>query len=262
MSFWDFASLHNWETIATWGFWSVFVGVAAEGIEIGAKIFFKEWFHKYEFRLEITAGIFWIILVLGLAVENIADNRVWVLSDRQNAWLSKDAETAKNNAAQANERAAVAEQKAAEDELKVEEMRAKMADRILTKDDRDFLVSLIKGKKGSNIVIASIMGDMEANRYASQFKSVFTDAGWSVDGVQQKIDPSGMAFGTIICVRDASSPPPLAEFVLETLRSIGLAVGMSNNAEVPVNSFWLAVGSKAPFSHHPNGRHDSNYSRP
>lgn len=142
MSFWDSTSLHDWEVIAAIGFWAVFVGVAGEGLEIVAKLYFREWFKKYEFKLDIIAGVCWIVLCIGVAVENIGDTHVWVTADRQNEdsrqkvkeaeaeaqTARKETAIAQEQAGEANELAAKANERAAELEKGAEDLAKQVAE--------------------------------------------------------------------------------------------------------------------------------------
>ena len=157
-----------------------------------------------------------------------------------------DAKAAEANkiAAQANERTALLEKEAGIARLELEKLKTRQADRFLTRAENDLLVSRVKSRKGGAVCIVSIMGDLEAIRYANQFKSAFDAAGWNVSGVEQKGDPTGMSFGIIVCVRDLASPPPHALFVRNELVSMGFNVGYSANKEVLDDLPWLVVGSK------------------
>jgi hypothetical protein len=75
----------------------VVVGVFLEGVEIFSKIFFEHWFKKHERAIDIWSGIFWIIVVVGLAWE-IPDA---VKTDKEAAESNKEAAVAQTNAAAA-----------------------------------------------------------------------------------------------------------------------------------------------------------------
>jgi len=47
----------------------VLVGVFGEAVEIFSKILKKHWYEKHERAIDIWSGIFWIIVMLGLAWE-------------------------------------------------------------------------------------------------------------------------------------------------------------------------------------------------
>src|SRR5581483_4401369 len=73
----DASSLEFWETIADVGTVLVMVGVTGEGLDIVLKICkrkvknarFHNWLEKHDFAIEIWGAIFWIMVVVGLAIE-------------------------------------------------------------------------------------------------------------------------------------------------------------------------------------------------
>ena len=97
----DSASLKFWESVAEWGFRMVFIGVAGEGAEIIAKLFFKKSFKKHEHSWDIFSGICWLILVVGLAIEFKGTHNVTLLSDSENARLTEEAARLNKEAADA-----------------------------------------------------------------------------------------------------------------------------------------------------------------
>lgn len=221
-----------------------------------------EWWSSWSDWLKVAGfilgGIVTVVAVIGWAfslkagklkdeaskLKEAALERYKQESKQSVAEADEKAAQANKIAAQANERAALLEKEAGVARLELEKLKARQADRFLTRAENDRLVSLVKGRKGGSVCIVSIMGDLEAIRYANQFKSAFDAAGWKVSGVEQKNDPTGMSFGIIVCVRDLASPPPHAPFIRDELVSMGFNVGYSANNEVLDDIPWLVVGSK------------------
>jgi hypothetical protein len=199
----------------------------------------------------IVGGILAVITLLGWGFSwkagKLKDAALETFKSESNVRISEaqtKAAEANRAAADANERAAALRKEAEIAHLELEKLKARQADRFLSPIDSDILVSLVKSRKGAKISIVSIMGDLEAIRYANQFKSAFVAAGWNVSGVEQKIDSSGMAFGLIVCVKDLANPPPQALFIRDTLVSMGFSVGYNANEEVPDDTPWIVAGSK------------------
>ena len=132
MSIVDSASLKFWELVADIGTWAVILGVAGEGLEITVKILehkcknekFLAWCQKHKFSIEIWGGIFWAIVVLGLATEFKGNHESQKITGAENARLTTQAAKAIERAGNAEKEAAQANERAAKFEKQAEEIRS------------------------------------------------------------------------------------------------------------------------------------------
>jgi hypothetical protein len=107
MSVIDAASLKSWESFADLGAWLVIIGVAGEGGEIVLKILkhklknmcFLGWYNKHEFSIELFAAVFWIMVVVGLAMEFRGNHKAKTITDRENVRLTQNAANLMEHAA-------------------------------------------------------------------------------------------------------------------------------------------------------------------
>lgn len=116
----ELETLRRWEIFADIGTWMVIVGVFGEGLEIGLKLIAglsKEsskpwmrtcasWHHKHEVSVDFVGGIFWLIVVAGLAMEFEGNHKVKIIEQAENTRLNTEAGNARKDAAVAIERAA------------------------------------------------------------------------------------------------------------------------------------------------------------
>src|SRR3989442_871391 len=108
MNILDSESLKMWEAVADLGFKGVIFGVAGEGVEICIKLFAKKWWNKWQRPLEIIGAIFWMILVVGLAVEYKGNKEVVKLIDAENGRLDREAGMARRESGESIKQAALA----------------------------------------------------------------------------------------------------------------------------------------------------------
>lgn len=160
----DAVSLKVWESVAEWGFVLVFVGVAGEGGEIVAKLFFKNSFKKRERAWDICSAVFWLVLVVGLAVELIGTHMATRIADRENARLTKEASVARLEAAQANERTVQLEIKALPRRISIKQ--------------RDEFIRLTKGSPKALVRVIAMTEDKETMDYAHHIREILDAAGF------------------------------------------------------------------------------------
>jgi len=99
MSAIDSESLNSFEWLADFGTWLVIIGVAGEGVEIVLKVLqhkltnekFLAWCKNHEFSIEIWGALFWLMVVIGLAVEFRYGHKAKTITDRENARLTQNA---------------------------------------------------------------------------------------------------------------------------------------------------------------------------
>jgi hypothetical protein len=85
----------------------------------------------------------------------------------------------------------------------IENLKKSVRDRELTSQQKVNLISELKQYGKRKVTIVSIMGDAEAFKYAHQFKTMFSESGWEVDGINQAIYDAPMPPLSI----DATNPP-------------------------------------------------------
>jgi hypothetical protein len=155
------------------------------------------------------------------------------------ARAQRDAENARQEAADAGRKAASLEIKAAQRRLSDAQMRT--------------LKDALKPFAGQKAAIGIIMGDHESHAFASQFVSVFRDAGWDVgggDAVNQAVYLGPPTYGIQVTVNEqdarSSRLPTGAEQLVRTLIALGLTKHAYVNPQVPSGSIEFRVGPKQP----------------
>jgi hypothetical protein len=193
----DSASLKFWESVAEWGFRMVFIGVAGEGAEIIAKLFFIKSFKKHEHLWDVFSAICWLILVVGLAIEFKGTHNVTGLADSENARLTDEAAIARREAGQANERAAIIESNSIALSLTVEGLRSNnlvvekqveelhkenllLETRTITQNQMEAFTNILRNtlKCPVRVFVQSGNEDFETENYARQIRELLDDAGY------------------------------------------------------------------------------------
>jgi hypothetical protein len=133
----DSSTLKFWESVGLWGFVFVWVGVAGEGIEIFIKLFRPKLYERKKLCLDVIGAVFWIVLVMALAVEFLGNVKAMRIADAENTRLDGLASAATERAANA--------------ELKVEQLRKenaqleiKLQPRRITAAQREKFIELLK----------------------------------------------------------------------------------------------------------------------
>lgn len=117
------------------------------------------------------------------------------VTDLKVAAANEAAGGANQKAAQANERAANLENEAAQARLETERLRRDFANRRLTKEQHDKIVSILSKEPATFDV--EFMQDSESVLYANDVLKTLTDAGWHVG---QKTTPLGVFWtGLVLC---------------------------------------------------------------
>jgi hypothetical protein len=155
------------------------------------------------------------------------------------ARAQKDAETARQEAADAGRKAASLETKAAQRRLSDSQIR--------------ILRDALKPFAGQKATIAITLGDHESHVLASQFVSVFREAGWDVgggDGVSQAVYSGPPTYGIQVTVNEqdarAGKLPTGAEKLIRALSGLGLTKQGYANPQIPSGSIEFRVGPKEP----------------
>lgn len=214
-----------WSTVDHWAVGVVFIGVVVEGI--------AEWLPKERRESLLWTRITrtgWLVLVLALAVEYVAQK-------------NKDADDAKivailnDSAAAANDRSA-----------KVEDA-AKW--RSLQADTRAKLVSELVSGPGGDVILAYAGNDPEAVFLASRFDLIFREVNqrigktlWNVE-IQPRIYSHGVFFGLRVL-----GPPTDAEteFMRNALTEAGVEFNTDPIPPVINDSPGLTIGA-GPLTH-------------
>jgi hypothetical protein len=178
----EFARLHL-------GLVLVIVGVAGEGIEIVWKLLVRKRSEKLDLALDSIGAFFWIILIVGLALE-IPDA----------ARTDKEAAESNKLAGQANERASTNELAAKQLEIQLGETKIELANaethliqiknaipprQIPEKQKELFIATLldtnILSPKIDIKVFVQDVDDPEAKKFADSFRKMLNDAGYGTN---------------------------------------------------------------------------------
>jgi len=120
-------------------------------------------------------------------------------------------------------------------------VKDKPEQRMLTTEQRNKLITLLKAGGNTSITVRHAQGNFEAQTYADYFSSALKDAGWTIN------EPS-LAFetrqgqGVQILVHDLKEPLPLAVLLQNSLRAVGVSADGAEMAMVPSGTFELYIG--------------------
>jgi hypothetical protein len=158
--------------------------------------------------LERAASVSLFLVAVGVVgeflihrIEGPVRRRIEAAKDLEIARLNKDAEEAKQLAADANARAANAELEGQKEKLKRVELESRLAWRRISPAVHDSLLQILKAHAGA-VVEVTEMGDIEARTFATDIVKTFRDSGWvvHVNGVGVVSPPQ---YGVQCSVNDA-----------------------------------------------------------
>lgn len=154
----------------------VLIGVIGEGVEIVAKLFFEHWYKKHEKKFDKIGAVFWIVVVIGLALEIPDAAKV----ERENANLNREAGDARKMAGQANERASITESNnlVLRKQLDIVELEAR--DRIITEDKKKDFIFLMEKTPKIPIIIDIGDGIGETESFGFQIRQLLSAAGFPI----------------------------------------------------------------------------------
>jgi hypothetical protein len=212
----DLSWFNFWELVGEWGFVFVIAGVAGEGIEIFIKLFRPKLYNRKKSCLDIIGAIFWIILVVALAVEFLGNFKAIQIAGRINAELHATASQAEKEAGQANERASTNELAAKQLEIQLTETKTELANaetrlvqiknaippRQIPEKQRELFISTLlqtnalSSPKIDIKVFVQDVDDPEAKNFANFIRQMLNDAGYGTNGEEViKIQPFNVAGG-------------------------------------------------------------------
>jgi hypothetical protein len=115
------------------------------------------------------------------------------------------------------------------------------AQRILTPEQHDRLVAILKQADPTSTTVLHAQGDFEAQTYADFFIAAFKGGGCKLLESGFMIE-TRQGEGLKIMVRSIKTAPPAAVFLQNALKQIGLNVDGAEAPQVPEGHFWLYVG--------------------
>lgn len=188
---------------------------------------------KLEWRLWIIAAIVTISGVLiGLAARQVGRYRATMLEQHLASALEERDAKAKQ-----------LEQMAIEAKQEATAVKERQQPRRLTPDQRTTLLKLLSAGRGTAVKITAMLGDGESKGFAEAIKSVLSEAGWIVDGVNQGLF-TGQPIGLHIQVKDGTAPPPNTHLLGNSLIQIGILTTGAIKADLPPNAIEVIVGHK------------------
>ena len=107
---------------------------------------------------------------------------------------------------------------------------------------RKSLANKLRTLTTAKIEIECPLGDTEALEFATHFKNVFEDAGWTVDGITQSVF-TGSPKGLILRIHDTESTP-YSLVVPDILKEAGFSVFGAMQPAIPAGTISLLVGHK------------------
>lgn len=113
--------------------------------------------------------------------------------------------------------------------------------RVLSPEQHNKLVSLLKTAGNASIIVRHTQGDFEAQTYSDYFLSALKDAGWTIKepgfGIETRIGK-----GISIVVHDLKESLPMAVVLENSLKAIGVNADVGEGSWVPSGTFELYVG--------------------
>jgi len=199
MSLFSGWSLDAWETLGDIGTVMVIIGVAGEGIEILVKWKRKEWYHKNESKIDLIGGVFWMLVVAGLAIEFRGNYKAKKIEEENTARLNIEAANARREAGAANERAANSELKVAQLAIGVEQLRSNnlvlasaIAPRRITPLQKETFLRILNDPDNvckSHITVFMAKVDQETENFAKDFRQMLNEAGYGRSNEPVEIIP-------------------------------------------------------------------------
>jgi hypothetical protein len=181
----------------------VVVGLFMEGPEVvhAATSIFRNRQDPTPRWIAFLALLGWILVVLGVAGEGIAEGYVsWAEGTLQtyNDILLSDAT---KEAAFALERAANANKRAAE-------IEQRMADRHITLEQRKKMLAILVSHRSARVAVAFITPSLpDAQEYSIEIGGVFRDAGWTVVPSPWLTTMGNPVHGFAVVIREKESSP-------------------------------------------------------
>jgi hypothetical protein len=242
------AGLHWSEISLMIGGFIVVVGLIGEYVE--------RWKHYLK--------VFEVMVILGVAIELIADGGIYVFSERvqeiadlQVATLERESSNAKKMAAEAMERASANERETARiknTNLALESdllrLRLQAQPRRLSTAQRDEMSAKFKGTTHA-VMIYSKMNDQEAFDFANDLDSVFRAAGWKTFRSSNRVNSGyGVLLGCVDCAEE-----PFVKSIDSALTSGGVRHNLVNlkngdqsmSPNVEKGVLYLIVDEKPPL---------------
>jgi hypothetical protein len=119
----------------------------------------------------------------------------------------------------------------------------KIADRHLTRDQKELLVNRLSSLPRPRVNILIKNGNAEVDGFLRDFRDVFEPLKWAVDGPSYDMVPSG-ARGLGVIVKSQTEHPGSADVLIKSLREMGFAVEASLDGSLASDQMRLAIGSK------------------
>jgi len=216
-------SLESWEVFSEIGFWLVILGVVGESVELLEKFgVLPRTLKNWAPRLEL---IFWMILVVGLAMELIGSHNARIISSRQNAVLEKEA---------------------ADASLEAGRLKALVSWRDIPDDKRVEFKAAVKDFPKGKVIVESLASDAEGTNFAKQIADMLTQAGYAVSENLSSMTFFGtLPIGVKLRVKSREQTPIFAAGLQHALRDIGIdAPATVGGPEVDVDLLVITVGAK------------------
>lgn len=133
--------------------------------------------------------------------------------------------------------------RAAEGAAHLRDFERRQGPRSITPEQRDRLVSILKGHKIAPLHISSVMNDPESIQFARQLTDAFKAADLTIlaEDMGMFIQPPK---GLIVVVRDKANLPVGVDDFTGALAAIGLTLVGSQDADIKNNDIRFIVGHK------------------
>lgn len=192
--------------------------------------------------LHIAAMVVLALLVVAEGMALTYDNRKYALigAVEDDAIARRDQEQREAEARYRSELAGLQEQ--------LKDTQRQQASRRLSSFDQQTLITALSPFSGQQLEISSILGDFEAQEFASDFVSVAAEAGWIVTGVDEASFTTNPV-GVDVLYREPppdNVPPPSLTALVDALVSLHILPARSVTIfeDLAPNVIRLIVGTK------------------
>jgi hypothetical protein len=190
-------------------------------------------------RFEIWLLVFGALVVIGVAGESFFGIRTW--------WNNRKLQEVSGQIDQYRQsQIAEALKQAAEANLARTKIEQQLADRTITSQQREKLLTILRERRGRHVRVDSLLSEgREALAYALKLAAIFHDAGWDVVQPQGRAGFDSPLSGVLIDIRsDDAVSKELGGFIARALGSVSIPVSRYEERTIPAETVLVLVGGK------------------
>lgn len=123
----------------------------------------------------------------------------------------------------------------------IENLGIQKVGRGISEVDKDLMIETLKPYKGGQVRFVSIIGNVESMEMALNLKTIFSKAGWQVEGIDQAIYTAPVK-GILINIRDKNYPQRI-EGIVKALNVVKIQPIGNINAGMKMGEVEIVAGS-------------------